>query len=191
MQFGQNKIMEFSETKLKGSFIIETNPLKDSRGFFDLLFCEDELKEVGFKKKIVQVNRSFTNGKGTVRGLHYQNVPYTETKIIRCVKGAVFDIIVDVRKKSKTFLQWFAVELNSENDKMIYIPDGFAHGFQTLEENTELLYFHTAFYNKEAEGALNILDKKLNIKLPLNISEISKRDKNHKFIDNNFEGIKI
>ena len=183
--------MNFLETKLKGSFIFETTPYIDERGFFERFFCKKEFKENNLLTNIVQVNHSFTSKKGAVRGLHYQNPPYTETKIIKCIKGSILDIIVDLRRGSETFLQYFTVELNNINNRMIYIPDGFAHGFQTLEENSELLYFHTQFYNKESEGALNILDKKLNIKLPLKITEMSERDNNHKFIDDNFKGIII
>jgi len=183
--------MNFTETKLKGSFIIETNPIIDNRGFFERIFCEKEFEKIGLNKKIVQINRSFTVKKATVRGLHYQKSPYSEIKIIKCTKGAVLDIIVDIRKNSETFLQWTSVDLNPDNNKMIFIPKGFAHGFQTLEENTELIYFHTEFYNKEAEGALNIFDKKLNIKLPLNISEMSERDKTHDLINDNYKGITI
>lgn len=180
--------MNFTETKLKGSYIIETIPLKDSRGYFERIFCENIFEKVGLKKRIVQINHSSTIEKGVVRGMHFQKSPYAETKIIKCIKGSVFDIIVDIRKGSKTFLEWTCVELNPENNKMIFIPEGFAHGFQTLKENTELLYFHTEFYEKEAEAGLNILDKQINIQLPLTISGISKKDSNYKFINDNFKG---
>ena len=181
--------MNFTETKLKGSYIIETIPLKDSRGYFERMFCEEMFQKVGLKKRIVQINHSLTLKKGTVRGLHFQKPPYAEIKIIKCIKGSVFDIIVDIRKDSKTFLKWTSVELKPENNKMIFIPEGFAHGFQTLEENAELLYFHTEFYEKEAEGGLSILDKKIDIQLPLPISEQSQKDKSHKFIESNFKGL--
>jgi dTDP-4-dehydrorhamnose 3,5-epimerase len=183
--------MNFRETILKGCFVIETNPSIDNRGFFERVFCKEEFSRLNFKPEIVQINHSYTKLKGSVRGLHFQNPPYIESKIIKCIKGSVYDIIVDIRKDSNTFLQWISLELSASNNKMIYIPDGFAHGFQTLMDNTELLYFHTNFYNKEAEGALNVLDEKLVIKLPLEISEISEKDRHHKFIDETFQGITL
>lgn len=181
--------MNFIETKLKGSFVITTEPIGDNRGSFSRLFCEKEFEEIGLKKKIVQINNSFNKQKGAVRGLHYQKPPFSEIKIIKCIKGSVMDFIVDIRKNSNTLLQWTSVELSSNNNKMIYIPEGFAHGFQTLEDNTELLYFHTEFYNKESEGALNIFDNKIGINLPIEVSEISEKDKMHELISDKFKGI--
>ncbi len=180
--------MKFLETKLKGSYIIVNEPISDNRGFFERIFCKEELKSIGLKKEIVQINRSFSIKKGTFRGLHFQNSPFTETKIVRCIKGSLLDIFVDLRYQSPTFLQHHMVKLSEYDNKSLYIPDGFAHGFQTLESNTEIMYFVTNFYHKEYESALNILDKNLNINLPITISEISEKDKKHPFINVNFTG---
>lgn len=183
--------MKFTKLALNDAYIIEINQLTDERGFFERIFCEEEFHQIRFSKKIVQINHSFTKQKGAVRGLHFQFPPYTETKIVKCLKGKVIDIIVDLRKNSTTFLKWTSVELSEQNNKMIFIPDGFAHGFQTLEKNTEMLYFHTEFYSKENESGINIFDPKLNIKLPLKVTEISSRDEKHAFLDTNFKGISL
>lgn len=181
--------MKFSPTKLEGAFVIELNPYMDSRGLFVRNFCKDELHEIGFQSNIVQINHSITKKEGSFRGFHSQKKPFSEIKIIRCLKGSVHDIIIDLRKDSSTFLQSFSLNLTADNYKMIYIPEGFAHGFQTLRDNCELLYMHSEFYNPESESGLNIHDPKLEIKLPLTISEISDRDTNHPFITNDFKGI--
>jgi dTDP-4-dehydrorhamnose 3,5-epimerase len=175
-------MMNFIETPLKGAFIIEISPLKDHRGFFERMFCKKELSAIGFTKEIVQVNHSYTLKKGTVRGLHFQRPPFAETKIIRCIKGSVFDIAVDIRKESPTFLHWYGVELTEDNNKLYYLPEGFAHGFQTLQANTELLYFHSEYFNHQSEGALNFNDPILKLVLPLQITDMSERDRMHPFI---------
>lgn len=181
--------MKFIPTSLKGAFIIELEPFSDSRGSFIRSFCKDELKAVGFHSHIVQVNQSITKKEGAFRGFHYQRKPYTEIKIIRCLKGLVYDMIIDIRENSPTFLQCFSVELSAENFKMIYIPEGFAHGFQSLSNDSELLYLHSEYYKPETELGLNIEDPRLGLKLPLPITEISDRDKNHPYITKNFKGI--
>lgn len=185
-----DKKLNILPTKFKDLYIIEPNSFKDERGIFSRIFCEDELKDI-FKFNIKQINHSVTNKKGTVRGLHFQYEPYSEIKMVKCIKGAILDIVVDIRGDSLTFLQHFSVELTKQNQKMIYIPKGFAHGFQTLKDNTELLYFHSSVYVPQNEGALNINDPTLNIKLPLEISSISNKDKTHKFIDKEFKGVQI
>ena len=131
--------MNFTETPLKGSYIITINPIGDSRGWFARTYCKNEFLNIGHNKEWVQINHSFTSLKGTIRGLHFQQKPFTEIKLLRCIPGSVFDVIVDLRKDSPTFLKWFGIELSAENKKMLYIPEGFAHGFQTLENNTELI----------------------------------------------------
>lgn len=181
--------MKFKETPIKNLYTIELQPNIDDRGFFVRSFCKKELAEIGLNKEIVQVNHSATLQKGSFRGFHFQYPPYAETKIIRCIKGRVLDFAIDIRKNSPTFLQHFSIELSEENFRALYLPEGFAHGFQVLSENSEMLYFHTEFYNKNGEGALNYSDPKLKIELPLEITEISDRDKNHKFISNTFKGI--
>lgn len=177
-------------TEFSGLYIIEPNLFKDERGAFCRLFCEDELKDI-FKFHIKQINYSLTKEKGTVRGLHFQYEPYAEIKMVKCIKGGALDVVVDIRKDSPTFLQHFLVELTEENQRMIYIPKGFAHGFQTLKDDTELLYLHSSIYTPSNEGALNIDDPLLNIKLPLNIINLSKRDENHPFLTDKFKGVEV
>jgi dTDP-4-dehydrorhamnose 3,5-epimerase len=176
------------ELILKDSFVIEPEPFKDNRGEFSRIFCKDELKDI-FDGEISQINHSITFKKGTFRGFHYQQPPYGEIKIVKAIKGSIIDIIIDLRKSSPTFLKSHSEILSSENKKMIFIPKGFAHGFQTLEDKTELIYFHSEFFNKSADRGLNYLDKKLNIKLPLEVSEISDKDKNQTFLTKEFKGI--
>jgi dTDP-4-dehydrorhamnose 3,5-epimerase len=174
--------MKFTETPLKNSYIIELEPHSDNRGFFERLFCKEEFLTIGFSKEIVQINHSFSKRKGTLRGMHYQLPPNTETRIIKCIRGSVFDIAVDLRKNSPTFLKWFGVELTGENNLMYFIPEGFAHGFQTLKSNTELLYLHSGYYNPYSEAAINYADPLPDLKFPLKVSEISARDKNHSYL---------
>jgi dTDP-4-dehydrorhamnose 3,5-epimerase len=181
----------FIESSLKGLYKIVKKPIEDERGFFSRFFCAEEFKKLGFRKPIAQMNHSFTKQKGAVRGMHFQYSPYTEAKIITCIRGEIFDVAVDIRKDSPTFLQWHAEVLNENNQSSLYIPDGFAHGFQTLTENCELLYIHSSFYQHDAEGGLNVLDRELSIDWPLEISEISERDQNHPMINKSFKGIDI
>ena len=181
----------FIETSLKDLYKIEQKPIEDERGFLSRFFCAEEFKEIGFTKPIAQMNHTFTKQKGAVRGMHFQNSPHTETKIITCMRGEVFDVAVDIRKNSPTFLQWHAEILSEKNQSSLYIPDGFAHGFQTLTENCELLYIHSSSYQPDAEGALNALEPKLSIDWPLEITEISERDRNNPMISSEFKGIDI
>ena len=179
------------ETDIDDLYIIEPNIYKDNRGEFLRVFCEDELTELFSQEKIRQINHSVTNKKGSTRGLHFQYMPDNEIKIVKCIKGRVLDIVVDVRKNSTTFLKSFTVELSSKDKNMIYIPKGFAHGFQTLEDDCELVYFHSGIYVPNNEGVINIKDPILDIKLPLDIMDISKRDAEAPFINKKFEGIDI
>ncbi|MGP8283644.1 MAG: dTDP-4-dehydrorhamnose 3,5-epimerase [Desulfomonilaceae bacterium] len=181
----------FGETKLAGLFVAQRKPIEDSRGFFARFFCAEEFRELGLTKPIVQINHTLTHKKGAVRGMHFQYPPHAETKIVSCLKGKIFDVAIDIRHGSPTFLQWHGVELSAENLKSLYIPEGFAHGFQTLTEDCELLYLHTAPYVPEAEGALHVNDPRLNIKWPLPIAEISERDNAHSFIGKDFEGVRL
>lgn len=142
-------------------------------------------------KPIVQINHTLTIRKGTVRGMHFQYPPHAEAKIVSCLSGKIFDVVLDIRRKSETFLHWHGEELSGENRQSLYIPEGFAHGFQALSDNCELLYLHTAPYTKNAEGAFNTIDPRLAIRWPLPITEMSERDKNHPFIDVDFLGITI
>ncbi|MCD4833167.1 MAG: dTDP-4-dehydrorhamnose 3,5-epimerase [Bacteroidales bacterium] len=181
--------MEFVKTKLKDAYLICSEPLKDNRGLFERLYCKSELKEINFKENIVQINHSVTNSKGSIRGLHYQIPPMAETKFVKCIKGSVQDVIVDIRKDSPTFLNWHSEILSQENLKMMFIPKGFAHGFQTLEDNCELLYFHTEFYDQKYERGIRFDDQAIDIKWNLELSNISERDKHHPCLSINFKGI--
>ena len=137
----------------------------------------------------VQFNYSFNKAKGTVRGMHFQHAPFAEIKMLRCIAGAVYDVIIDLRKDSPTFLKWFGTELSAQNKKMLYIPAGFAHGFQTLTDDVELIYHHTEFYMPSAEAGIPYDDKTINIHWPLAVSEISERDAHHPLIDSTFKGL--
>lgn len=181
--------MIFSQTKLLGSYLIDLKPFSDERGWFARYYCENEFSEIGHTKEWVQMNHSVSYKKGTLRGMHFQVQPFSEIKMVRCIAGIVFDVIVDLRKGSSTFLQWFGAELSAENKTMIYIPEGFAHGFQCLSENCELLYHHTAIYNLEAEAGIKYNDPKINIEWPLPVTVISDRDNSHPFLNEDFKGI--
>lgn len=183
------KLMDFEETKLKGAFIIKLEPNFDLRGSFTRLYCKKEIKKISHFKEILQINHSVNLKKGTLRGLHYQIQPGNEIKIIRCLRGKVFDVIVDLRKNSDTFLKWFGLELSEENMQMIYIPEGFAHGFQTLVDNCELLYLHTAYYSAAYERGLRYNDSKLGIKWPIKKSVISEKDKDYPLLNECFGGL--
>ncbi len=179
--------MIFEETKLKGAYLISLNPLTDSRGSFARTFCKKEFKQIDHTKEFVQLNHSYNTYKGTIRGMHYQLAPHQEIKLIRCVRGAVLDVIIDLRKDSPTFLQHVSVELSAENKKMIYVPENFAHGFQSLKDNSELIYHHTEFYTPQADTGVRFDDPTLNIKWPLPPVMVSDKDKNYKLIDNTFK----
>lgn len=177
-------------TSFEGLFRIKRHLISDHRGSLSRLYCENDLREFGLEKSIVQINHTKTWKIGTVRGLHYQNYPFTESKLVSCTQGKVFDVVVDLRKDSKTFLQWHSEILSSENNMSMYIPEGFAHGFQALTKDCSLIYMHTNFFSPEYEDGINALDPILDINWPIKISNISERDKNHSFIDNEFKGIK-
>ena len=181
--------MIFTETPLKGSYVIGITPWGDSRGWFARTYCKKEFEQIGHHNEWVQMNHSFSAKKGTVRGMHYQLPPHSEIKMLRCIAGSVYDVIVDIRKGSPTFLQWFATELSAENKNMMYIPAGFAHGFQTLTDNTELIYQHAEFYAPEAEAGLLYNDTAFGIQWPLAVTEISERDTKHPIIDSTFKGL--
>jgi dTDP-4-dehydrorhamnose 3,5-epimerase len=182
--------MTFTETALKGSYIISLMPFSDERGWFARTYCKKEFAAIGHDNEWVQMNHSFTAEKGTVRGMHFQHPPFSEIKMVRCIVGAVLDVIVDIRKDSPTFLRHVDVELSATNKQMIYIPAGFAHGFQTLADNTELIYHHSEYYQPGIEGGLRHNDKALNIQWPLQVINVSERDNNHPLIaDEQFKGI--
>lgn len=183
--------MKIRQTALPGVVSVETTAFSDHRGGFLRLYCECELAAVIGDRRIVQINHSRTVNVGAVRGLHYQRSPAMEMKLVRCLKGKVWDVAVDLRKNSPTFLQWHAEELTSENVRMLVIPEGFAHGFQVLEAESELLYLHTEFYRPEAEAGLRFDDPRLDINWPLPIVDLSERDSQHPVITPDFTGLDI
>ncbi|QCX39137.1 dTDP-4-dehydrorhamnose 3,5-epimerase [Aureibaculum algae] len=170
--------MLFKETKLKGVFLLNLEKIEDGRGFFSRLWCKKELEEKNLNADVVQSNISYNKKKGTLRGLHYQKAPYEETKYVRCTKGAMYDVVVDLRPDSPTYKQWLGVELSEENASMLYVPKGCAHGYLALEDHTEVTYFVTQFYKSDAEGGIRYDDKSFNIEWPIAITEISDKDKN-------------
>ena len=171
--------------------IVERQQLGDSRGFLSRLFCADELAVAGWHKPITQINQTFTQKQGTIRGLHFQNTPYAEMKLVTCLRGAIWDVAVDLRAASPTFLQWHAEELSAANHRALLIPEGFAHGFQTLEPDSELLYLHTEFYDPPHEGGLRHDDPRLGIAWPLEPQDISERDLAHPLLDCHFTGVTL
>lgn len=175
-----NKIKIF-ETELDDVCYLERNPVFDDRGYFERIFCDDILNHFFDNKPIRQVNRSYSKKKGTLRGMHFQRSPYSDFKHISCLKGKVLDVLIDLRK-GKNFLKSIKIELSENKFNSIIVPSGVAHGFQTLVDDCELLYIHNEFYKPNYEMGLNPLDKSLNIDWPIEISEISKRDKNHPLI---------
>lgn len=185
-----DKKLNISPTPINDLYLIQANSFKDDRGMFSRLYCQEELQDIT-GMGIKQVNHSLTKERGTVRGLHFQYEPNAEEKIVQCIRGSVFDVVVDIRKNSPTFLKVFSVNLTQKNKKMIYIPKGFAHGFQTLEDDTELLYFHSSVYKPSNEGAIHVKEPLLDIAWPLKIQNLSQRDNEHAFLTNDFEGIEI
>ena len=181
--------MIFNPLSLHGAFTIDVQPFQDNRGFFTRIFCEREFVEHKLEQHFVQANHSGTHGKGVIRGMHFQHAPHCEVKLVKCVQGAIFDVIIDVRKGSPTFLQWFGAELTAENKRMMYVPKGFAHGFQSLSEYSEITYMVSAFYNKESEGGVRFDDGVVNIKWPLPVSLASDKDMIIALIDAAFEGV--
>jgi dTDP-4-dehydrorhamnose 3,5-epimerase len=179
----------FHKTELNGAFIVEPKPREDERGKFARVFCKREFSEIGHEKEFVQFNHSVNKVKGTVRGMHFQRSPHREIKLVRCIRGSVFDVIVDLRSGSATYQKWFGEIISETNMKMMYIPEGFAHGFQVLEENSELLYHHTAYYTPEAEGGINPTDALVDIKWPVPISLLSDRDRSFEMMNSNFKAL--
>lgn len=180
-----------NETPLAGLKLVERQRIGDERGFLSRLFCAEELQAAGWTKPIAQINHTLTQKRGTVRGMHFQFPPHAEMKLVSCIKGEVWDVAVDFRKGSKTFLQWHAEPLSAENCHALLIPEGFAHGFQTLSDDAELLYCHSQFYRPQAEGGLNPCDERLMIRWPLEISEMSVRDSGHPILTDKVEGVSL
>ncbi len=168
--------MIFNETKLKGAYTIEFEKRSDERGFFARAWCQREFAEHGLVDRLVQVNFSHNIKAGTLRGMHFQHAPYAETKLVRCVRGALYDVIVDLRPASETFMQSVGVELTAENNRALFVPEGFAHGFQTLVDATDALYQVSEFYTPGAEGGLRYNDAQFGIEWPLPVSVITTKD---------------
>lgn len=176
-------------TPIAGLHVIQRKPIGDSRGHLERLFCAEELQTCIPGKHIVQINHTLTATCGTVRGMHFQHPPHAEIKFVSCLRGEVFDVAVDLRHNSPTFLRWHAERLSADNHQTLVIPEGFAHGFQTLTDDCEMLYFHTAAYQPGAEGGLNAQDPRLAIQWPLPVVGLSPRDTAHPFLSNAFSGV--
>jgi len=183
-------VIDLIDTPLAGLKIVVSAPYHDDRGAFLRLFCARELRPLLGRRQIVQINQSTTTRAGAVRGLHFQHSPHTEMKMIRCLRGRVWDVAVDLRQDSPTFLHWHAEELTAGDARMLVIPEGFAHGFQTLEPDSELLYLHTAFYEPAAEGGVRFDDPMLAITWPLAPQDLSARDSSHPLLNNDFTGVR-
>lgn len=181
--------LEILPTPLTGLHIVQRKRLEDARGYFSRLFCAEELGLAGFELPVAQANQTLTRRRGTVRGLHFQHPPHAEDKFVSCLRGEVFDVAVDLRRGSPTFLKWHGEILSAKNQRSLLIPQGFAHGFQTLSEDCELLYLHSRAYTAQAEGALHVTDPALAITWPLPIAELSPRDAAHAHWATTFSGL--
>ena len=170
--------MIFTETKLKGACIIDIEKREDERGFFARAWCQKELEAHDLNAQWVQANLAFSQKKGTLRGLHCQIAPYQEAKLMRCIRGAIYDVIVDLRSESPTYMQWLGVELTADNHKMLYVPEGFAHGYQSLADNTEVFYPVSQFYTPGSERGVRWNDPAFGIEWPMTKNMIlSEKDK--------------
>jgi dTDP-4-dehydrorhamnose 3,5-epimerase len=180
---------EFEDTPLAGLRVIHRKVIEDQRGSFERLFCESELSALLGDKRLSQINRSTNKSIGTVRGLHFQTEAFSETKIVTCLQGEIFDVAVDIRRSSPTFLKWFGVKLSALNGLSLLIPEGFAHGFQVLQPDSQVLYCHTAPYSAEHQGAINALDPMININWPIPVSVRSERDQTLPLLERSFDGV--
>ncbi len=169
--------MRFIPTELKDAYIIEPEPREDNRGFFARVWAQDEFAAHGLVDRVVQMNLSYNRVAGTLRGMHFQHAPYAETKLVRCIRGAIYDVIIDLRPDSPTFKRWIGVRLTAANRLALYVPEGFAHGFQTLEDETEVFYQVSQFYTPSAEGGVRYDDPAFGIEWPLPVTEMSEKDK--------------
>jgi dTDP-4-dehydrorhamnose 3,5-epimerase len=175
----------FKETKIDGVVVVELEERRDERGFFARAWCEREFAEQGLNPRVAQINLSHNRLKGTVRGMHYQNAPHQEAKLIRCVRGAIYDVAIDVRPESRSYGQWLATELTAENRRLLYVPEGCAHGFQTLKDDTEVLYQASEFYAPDAEAGFRWDDPAIGIEWPETAARVIS-DKDRSWPD--FEG---
>ncbi len=168
--------MRFIETELKDAYIVDLERHEDHRGFFARAWAEDEFARHGLNSRVVNVNTSYNHTRGTLRGMHFQHAPHAEVKLVRCVRGAIFDVIIDLRPTSPTFKRWIGVELTADNRRALYVPEGFAHGLQTLEDHTDVFYQVSQFYTPGAEGGVRYDDPAFAIEWPLPVSIISDKD---------------
>ena len=183
--------MIFNSLSLQGAFTIDVEPFEDNRGFFTRIFCEKEFAKHDLVQHFVQANHSGTRGSGVIRGMHFQHMPHGEVKLVKCVQGAIFDVIIDIRKGSPTFLQWFGAELTAENKRMMYVPAGFGHGFQSISDYSEITYMVSNFYNKESEGGIRYNDAAVNISWPVPVSLVSDKDLKIPLITPAFRGVEM
>lgn len=186
-----SKRFKIEDTPLSGLKSVVRQKNGDARGYLERLFCAQELADAGWRHPVAQVNHTYTARQGTIRGMHFQFPPHAEMKLVMCLRGEVWDVAVDIRSGSPTFLHWHAVTLSADNQRALLIPEGFAHGFQTISDDVEMLYCHSVAYDKEAEGGLNPKDAKLAIAWPLPVAEISARDAGHLLLTEEFEGVRI
>jgi len=171
--------MRFIPTNLAGAYLIEPEPVSDERGFFARTWCWNEFADKGLNPNLVQCNISYNKARGTLRGMHYQTAPHAEAKLVRCTQGAIYDVIVDLRNDSSTFTQWFGAELTAQNRKALYVPEGFAHGFITLKDDTEMLYQMSEFFHAECAAGVHWNDPVFSIQWPIDVKVISERDQNY------------
>lgn len=183
--------MKITPLAIQGAALVRGEPFADDRGAFARLFCVDALADVFGQRAVVQANHSRTRAVGALRGLHFQHAPHAEMKLVRCLRGRVWDVLVDLRAGSRTFLQWHAEELSPGNAAMLVIPEGCAHGFQVLEADSELLYLHTAPYTPQAEGGVRHDDPALCIRWPMPVTDLSARDRSHPFLGAGFTGLSL
>ena len=171
--------MKFRETKIAGSWVVDMELIQDDRGFFSRAWCEEEFASYGITNSLSQANISFSKSVGTIRGMHFQNGEYSETKAVRCLRGAVFDVVLDLRPNSPTYCQWYGQELSAENRRMLVVPEGCAHGFQALCDDSEMYYLMSKPYVEESHSGVRYNDPAFNICWPLDLSNISDRDANY------------
>jgi dTDP-4-dehydrorhamnose 3,5-epimerase len=183
--------MQFNDTPLSGAYTIDLERKGDDRGFFARLFCTEEFSQAGLINNFVQINNSLTGKKGTLRGMHYQLPPSAEVKVVRCIKGSLYDVILDLRPDSPTFGQWFGDTLSAENRRMMYVPQGFAHGFITLEDNTEAFYLVSSTYAPDLERGIRYNDPRFAIEWPLEPLELSEKDANWRDFDPDWHGCEL
>jgi len=183
--------MTFTPTPIAGAYMIGLMPQSDERGWFLRTFDQRLFAAISHNRPFVQMNHTLTRLRGALRGLHFQYPPYAESKLVRCIRGCVYDVIVDIRRGSPTFLQWFGLELSPDNGCAMYLPQGCAHGFQTLVNDCEMFYCHTAEYNPTHEGGLRYDDPRIGIRWPLPVTDISTRDQQHVMIGDNFIGVEV